>query len=102
MNIINIILKRLESLDPYIYYKSKRTNSTYIKFNKANIGSLRISDHKERSKYFYRWNCRFDIDEYEIKETQSFKQHHYPASNIEKMCFHMLNYHKYLENMSWK
>ena len=43
----------LDSLSPYIYAASPKTNSVYIKFKFA-AGTLRISNHK--SKYPYKWN----------------------------------------------
>ncbi len=46
----------LRELGAYVRNEAVTTDSIYIKFEKARIGSLRISDHGGRPKYAYRWN----------------------------------------------
>lgn len=95
-NILNIVFDKLKLLEPYKYHVSLN-GSTYIKFDNANIGSLRISDHKEREKYGYRWNLRFDIKEKRIVDDRKYKQYYYPLLMTEELCKHMINFDKKIE-----
>lgn len=49
------VISELVSLGAYSYY-SASSGSQYIKFKDPRIGSLRIGDHKGKSKYHYKWN----------------------------------------------
>ena len=53
------ILDRLDKWKPYVYHRAL-TGSIYIKFPHWGLGSIRVADHKGRSKYRYRWICRVD------------------------------------------
>lgn len=57
-----ILLDKLSQWKPYIYHKAL-TGSIYIKFPHWGLGSLRVGDHKGRSKYRYRWICRVDWED---------------------------------------
>ena len=88
---IKTIFDITKSLEPYIYHKSK-SNSIYIKFQNASVGSLRIGNHKERDRYSYRWNLRHDYTEKKIVDQQKFKQYYYPVGSIYMMCQHIINF----------
>ena len=87
------VIDELEILQPYIYHTAQ-TGSIYIKFDAANIGSLRIGDHKGRDKYKYRWNLRTDIEESSIDSTNKHKRYYYPMDEIDDMTHHMENFAK--------
>lgn len=89
--IIKTIFELLKPLRPYIYHKSK-SNSIYIKFKNASVGSIRIGDHNERKRYSYRWNLRHDIKQKNIVDKHQHLQYYYPINLVFKMCQHIMNY----------
>lgn len=94
---VDIILKELKELGAYIYHESTY-GSVYIKFKKANIGSLRIADHNGRTKYRYRWSLRLDYTEkYTIEG--DFKQHIYPTIMIEDLIKHIKSFDNFMKRL---
>lgn len=88
-SLIKAILGKLKDagLRPYIF-KEAKSGSVYIKFKKNISGTLRISNHDERSRYSYRWNLRFDISKpYTIDK--GHKCYYYPLNCIEEMITKM-------------
>ena len=49
------------NIDAYIYHESETSNSMYIRFKDARIGSVRISDHSSK-KYSYKYEIRTDLE----------------------------------------
>lgn len=80
-----------ENLDPYIYAVNARKTSYYIKFKDDRLGSLRVSDHNSRARYFYRWELRFDLEKEKVIN-KKHNQFFYPVSMMEKLVSHMRNY----------
>ena len=50
------IIEELSDLGAYISNAAVNTKSIYIKFKNPKMLSLRVSDHKGKSKYSFRWN----------------------------------------------
>lgn len=69
-----------------------RSGSTYIKFSNSRVGKLRIGDHKERSRYAYRWQIRVDLEGTKVKNDKGHKQFFYGIDLLEEFVRHILNY----------
>lgn len=80
---LNSIIEALAEFEPYIYKKAYSSDSVYVKFGRI-PHSLRISDHKGRKKYRYRWNIRTDILLKEIN-TNGHEMRFYPIDNLRDM-----------------
>lgn len=85
-NIINY-LKDL-GISIHIYYAFS-TNSIYIKLDYGTLGSIRISDHKGKEKYHYKYNVRTDITECYSEDKSNF----YPANKIDILICDILIEH---------
>jgi len=77
-----------------VVYKIAQSGSIYIKFENTKMGSLRIGDHQERSKYAYRWQIRTDLEEYQLVDEKGHKQFMYPSSKINDLIGHISNYYR--------
>ncbi len=53
--VARVLLAALKKWGAYKHYHAK-TGSIYIKFPVEGLGSIRISNHKGKSAYKYRWN----------------------------------------------
>ena len=70
LNITDDILESLSHLNPYLFHVSR--SSVYIKFEDERLRSLRISDHKGKRKYPYKWNIILGSRTYETSESKRF------------------------------
>ena len=88
---ISYIMNTLKEagLCPYIH--SSSGSSKYIKFHKNIAGSLRISDHPQRSRYAYRWNLRTDKLGVAAIDKLDSKCMYYPAVAFHKMVEDMVH-----------
>lgn len=96
----NKIVKYLCELGIGIHiYHSFTTNSIYIKLDYGTLGSIRISDHKGKQRYHYKYNVRTDIYEYYEEDKSKF----YPPQNIEKLiCDILLEHNEKLKTLDYK
>ena len=76
-----LILEELKDLQPYVYHSAMSSNSIYIKFKDARLGSLRISDHCGIKKYKYKWNLRSDQIEDFLLDTDEGRRRFYYSFN---------------------
>jgi hypothetical protein len=88
--IVETIINYLRHLGVAIHiYQAFSTNSTYIKLDYGALGSIRISDHKGKEKYHYKYNVRTDIEECYTDDKSNF----YPANKIEVLICDILLEH---------
>lgn len=62
LKIVKYIFNELKEFEPYLYHVSSH-NSVYVKFRKGDLRSIRIADHKGRTKYKYKWNIDTRLNE---------------------------------------
>ena len=81
----NYMYKLLSDLDQkgFIlqYYVAYSTDSCYIKLDYGISNSIRISDHKGKDKYPYKFNLMVDID----KSYEQDGRHYYSPQDYDKM-----------------
>lgn len=82
--IVEYILDTLEDLGAWIYYIS-RYDSVYIKFANEELRSIRVADHKGRSKYRYKWNLELNGDESRIIYDRGVERHFYKLVDLNLM-----------------
>ena len=63
------------------YYVAYSTNSCYIKLDYGISNSIRISDHKGKDKYPYKFNLMMDLD----KSYEEDGRYYYSVKDYEKM-----------------
>ncbi len=80
---------RQAGLKPYIHAKAV-SGSVYIKFKVPLAGALRISDHKQRNRYHYKWNLRKDVEEIKTKLSPHIC-YYYPFTEFETMVRDMID-----------
>lgn len=78
-------------LKAYLYHH-RCGGSAYIKFRESVGGSLRISDHPQRARYYYRWNLRLDYVKRAVKENDNGSAYYYPITAKAAMIEDMLLY----------
>ncbi len=66
-NISGIIYMNLKALGAIEWYSN--SSSYYIKFKDCRIGSIRISDHKSRERYSYKWDL--DVNAMTMEDLRS-------------------------------
>ena len=85
MSIKDYMYKLLRDLDQkgFIlqYYVAYSTNSCYIKLDYGISNSLRISDHKGKDKYPYKFNLMMDLD----KSYEEDGRYYYSIKDYDKM-----------------
>lgn len=85
MSIKDYMYKLLRDLDQkgFIlqYYVAYSTNSCYIKLDYGISNSIRISDHKGKDKYPYKFNLMMDLD----KSYEEDGRYYYSVKDYEKM-----------------
>lgn len=65
----------------HVFHKAT-TGSVYVRFDNANIGSVRIGDHDGREKYRYRFNLRQDLTECKTENDNGIERYYFPAADI--------------------
>ena len=85
MSIKDYMYKLLRDLDQkgFIlqYYVAYSTNSCYIKLDYGISNSIRISDHKGKDKYPYKFNLMMDLD----KSYEEDGRYYYSIKDYNKM-----------------
>lgn len=85
MSIKDYMYKLLRDLDQkgFIlqYYEAYSTSSCYIKLDYGISNSIRISDHKGKDKYPYKFNLMMDLD----KSYEEDGRYYYSVKDYEKM-----------------
>ena len=85
MSIKDYMYKLLRDLDQkgFIlqYYVAYSTNSCYIKLDYGISNSIRISDHKGKDKYPYKFNLMMDLD----KSYEEDGRYYYSIKDYDKM-----------------
>lgn len=85
MSIKDYMYKLLRDLDQkgFIlqYYEAYSTSSCYIKLDYGISDSIRISDHKGKDKYPYKFNLMMDLD----KSYEEDGRYYYSVKDYEKM-----------------
>lgn len=85
MSIKDYMYKLLRDLDQkgFIlqYYEAYSTSSCYIKLDYGISDSIRISDHKGKDKYPYKFNLMMDLD----KSYEEDGRYYYSIKDYEKM-----------------
>lgn len=85
MSIKDYMYKLLRDLDQkgFIlqYYVAYSTNSCYIKLDYGISNSLRISDHKGKDKYPYKFNLMMNLD----KSYEEDGRYYYSVKDYDKM-----------------
>ena len=62
------------------------TGSSYLKFQRRGIGSIRVGDHAGREKYHYRYNVRLDHRGEPMRTTSSgWEQFFYSPKHINQL-----------------
>ena len=93
-NIENKIVEYLKNLGISIHvYHAFSTSSIYIKLDYGALGSIRISDHKGKKKYHYKYNIGNDIKKYEEKLENNHWRKYYPANEVENLICDILLEH---------
>lgn len=85
----------------YLYHTSKDKNSCYVKFSEEKMGSLRVSNHKSRKKYHYRWELRLDFDE-DVVIRKPHKRYLYCLRNAKNLVNHLVNYYNTIKKKNNK
>lgn len=92
MSIKDYMYKLLRDLDQkgFIlqYYVAYSTNSCYIKLDYGISNSIRISDHKGKDKYPYKFNLMMDLD----KSYEEDGRYYYSVKDYEKMLLDIRNF----------
>ena len=80
------VMKALKKFDVYIYHAATSTGSTYLKFRRRGMRSVRISDHTGRDRYHYRYNVRLDHQGAPMRTTSSgWIQLYYSPRDIDQL-----------------
>ena len=87
MSIKDYMYKLLRDLDKegFIlqYYSAYSTSSCYIKLDYGVSNSIRISDHKGKDKYLYKFNLMLDLN----KSYENDGRYYYSIDDYNKMIF---------------
>lgn len=92
MSIKDYMHKLLDDLDCHgfvlQYYEAYSTNSCYIKLDYGVSNSIRISDHKGKDKYPYRFNLMIDLD----KSYEEKGRYYYCTNDYNKMLCDIMKF----------
>ena len=77
------------------FYKARSSESYYLQLDHGVCGSIRISDHEGKRRYYNRYELRSDIDDFYISGGIN-EIRHYPLSpgGIRNLIFDVLD-HRY-------
>lgn len=92
MDIKDYMNKLLHDLDrenfKLQYYEAYSTDSCYIKLDYGVSSSIRISDHKGKDKYPYKFNLMLNLKKYYEKDGRHF----YSIDDYQKLIFDINKY----------
>ena len=92
MRIKDYMYKLLFDLDCYgfilQYYEAYSTSSCYIKLDNGVSNSIRISDHKGKDKYPYKFNLMIGLDKSYVENGRFY----YSTDDYEKMIEDIVNF----------
>jgi len=85
-----VIRANEHGLGAYIWHNSETSNSVYIRFKDSRMGSIRISDHKGKSKYKYKFNMRSDVRQAQLNKGDGFWRWFFPINDIDGLMEQLL------------
>ena len=90
------LLNNLSCLGAFLWYKSQKTGSAYIKFKDARLGSIRVADHPSRERYSYKYDLTVPLNQYMVDHVITSVQNH--ANKLVNPTFEKNQYILYNKN----